>query len=247
MAGNIIPAIATTNAMIAGLCVMQAFKVMRNELNKAKMVFLTRGTERVILSEPLQPPNPNCPACSVAQATLTVDTSRATLNDLVESLLKMQLGYKGEFSVNSEAGVLYDPEEDQHLDKTFEELGLKADSSLTVIDEEDVDPKVNVVFNLDEKTLDKDVLPIRLEGKLKIASKPKTAPPPTVQTNGHAQTNGVNGTASVNSSKKRSADEAKLEVEDENVKKRGKVAAIPDDDIVMVEDSNGGVILIDDD
>ena len=38
MAGNIIPAIATTNAMTAGLCVLQSLKVFQNNLMQAKMV-----------------------------------------------------------------------------------------------------------------------------------------------------------------------------------------------------------------
>jgi hypothetical protein len=35
------PAIATAIAMIAGLCVLQAFKVLRAQLSKAKFFFLT--------------------------------------------------------------------------------------------------------------------------------------------------------------------------------------------------------------
>lgn len=38
MAGNIIPAIATTNAMTAGLCVLQSFKVFQNDLSHARTV-----------------------------------------------------------------------------------------------------------------------------------------------------------------------------------------------------------------
>ena len=38
MAGNIIPAIATTNAVIAGLIVMDALKVLAGEFSKCRTV-----------------------------------------------------------------------------------------------------------------------------------------------------------------------------------------------------------------
>jgi len=49
--------------------------------------------------------------------------SRATLNDLVEDLLRLELGYGEEFSVNNEVGPLYDPDETENLTKKLSELG----------------------------------------------------------------------------------------------------------------------------
>lgn len=251
MAGNIIPAIATTNAMTAGLCVLQAFKVMREQLNKAKMVFLTRGTERVISSEGLRPPNPDCATCGVAYETLVVDTKRAKLSDLVEDVLKGQLGYGEDFSVKRENDLLYDVDEDVHLEKTFAELGLKADTFITIFDEADENAKVDVIFSVIQKDVAEDGKPIQLPEELKIATKPKK---PAPEANGHATVNGTvpttngitNGTT--NGAAKRKADDAGLE--DEITRKKGKVMEEPQkngDDIVVLDDTNDGAIIIDDD
>jgi ubiquitin-like 1-activating enzyme E1 B len=124
MAGNIIPAIATTNAIVAGLCVLQSFKVLRNDFSSTKEVFLSPfAPERLLASDRIRTPNPDCPVCSVAQTRLLVDMSRATLNDLVEDFLRLQLGYGEEFVVNNEVGTLYDVEETDNLTKKLSELG----------------------------------------------------------------------------------------------------------------------------
>lgn len=50
--------------------------------------------------------------------------SRATLNDIVEDLLKLQLGYGEEFVVSNEVGILYDIDETDNLEKKLSELGM---------------------------------------------------------------------------------------------------------------------------
>ena len=66
MAGNIIPAIATTNAIVAGLIVLQALKVLKNALNECKTVYLRDKpiTSKVIIGSELVPPNPKCYVCA---------------------------------------------------------------------------------------------------------------------------------------------------------------------------------------
>ena len=79
--------------------------------------------ERLLASDRVRAPNPDCPVCSVAQTRVLVDMSRATLNDLVEDFLRLQLGYGEEFVVNNEVGILYDVDETENLNKKLTELG----------------------------------------------------------------------------------------------------------------------------
>lgn len=148
MAGNIIPAIATTNATVAGLCILQAFKVIKGEFDKAKevghrtvcwatvhflpanpyiQVFLTPfAPARLLAGDRSRPPNPRCPVCSTYQTSALVDMSRATLNDLVVDFVRLGLGYgdRDFIIVNSEAGLLYDVEETGNLPKKLSDLGM---------------------------------------------------------------------------------------------------------------------------
>ncbi|KAL9610110.1 MAG: hypothetical protein Q9167_005156 [Letrouitia subvulpina] len=242
MAGNIVPAIATTNAMIAGLCVLQAFKVMKEELGRAKTVFLERSGARVINSETLRPPNPNCEVCNVAQARLVVDPARATLSDLVEGVLKPDLGYGNEFSINNEVGTLYDPELDDNLSKKFGDLGIKNDSFLTVIDDEDENPRVNLSLSVTEKDLPEDSKSVLLPQMIKIPRKPVAT---SDRTDGEALvTVATNG---VTAKRKRSASPEEPPFQEQQSAKRGKLQkAVVSSDPVVIEESTNGAIVIDD-
>lgn len=159
MAGNIIPAIATTNAMTAALCVLQAYNVLRDDLAAARMIFLERTGARAINTDTLKPPNPDCPVCSTVVVRLEINSDKARLADIVEDILVARLGYT-EFSIVTDAGVCYDPDMEDNLPKLLAEVGVVDGAFATVIDEDDTQEdglRVNLQFVVVE-TKDKDAV-----------------------------------------------------------------------------------------
>jgi ubiquitin-like 1-activating enzyme E1 B len=88
-------------------------------------VFLSPfASERLLASDRIRTPNPDCPVCSVAQTRIIVDMARATLGDLVEDFLRLQLEYGEEIVINHGSDLLYDIEETDNLSMKLSELGI---------------------------------------------------------------------------------------------------------------------------
>lgn len=174
IAGNIIPAIATTNAICAGGSVLQTIKLIKGmdfsdripeqqngechsknrdmskqtsivEKNKevvkfSKNMFLSinrRGATNLFALETPHQANPVCAVCQANNLVIHVDRSKTLLRDIAETLVTNHLKYSDEFSMRIGGDIIYEPDFDDSLDMTLEQLKIKDNSFLTVVDELD--------------------------------------------------------------------------------------------------------------
>ena len=106
IAGNIIPAIATTNAIVAGLQVLQAFRILRRQMERkgepgglkdvCRYQYCLRNKTRkgyFLQPVPLTAPNPGCFVCRSANVDVALDTGRWTMEMLLGKIVKGQLGF----------------------------------------------------------------------------------------------------------------------------------------------------------
>jgi ubiquitin-like 1-activating enzyme E1 B len=136
MAGNIIPAIATTNAIIAGALVSESLKILRGDWNKARMVWLATSGDRAITASPLVPPSESCAVCQTPYVLAAVDPDQLKLGDFIERA-KTAVGYEGDVGLLHDARMLYDPDFDDNVEKTFAELVIKPGDFLTITDDDE--------------------------------------------------------------------------------------------------------------
>src|SRR6266850_1303022 len=121
MAGNIIPAIATTNAIISGLIVLQALHLLRATFDSLRNVHAQFKPSAPLSAIKLSLPNPHCGVCRDAYALLQCDPSRVTLAEVLEGILD---GLDREVSTYEDKRVLSDPDFDDNLDRTLESLSV---------------------------------------------------------------------------------------------------------------------------
>jgi ubiquitin-like 1-activating enzyme E1 B len=134
MAGNIIPAIATTNAIVAGVIVMIALRIIEGRTEECKTIYLktqANAKNKLLVPCVLDKPNPTCYVCSSKpEVSVKLDMKTFTLKMLEEKVLKTQLNMvapdveiddgKGTIIISSEEGETTD-----NNNKTLEEMNLR--------------------------------------------------------------------------------------------------------------------------
>lgn len=158
MAGNIIPAIATTNAIIAGMVVFQAVRVLAGQLSAVREPNLQRSEHAPIISYLPAGPNPACPTSSEAYLMLACDPARVTLGEVLADVVRgakgLAYGADVKLSVYEAGRLLNEPDygddddDDDRLNnegKTLEQLGCGVGTWLSIVDEEDEDERYQTV------------------------------------------------------------------------------------------------------
>ncbi|CAI4038251.1 hypothetical protein SMKI_04G5930 [Saccharomyces mikatae IFO 1815] len=152
IAGNIIPAIATTNAIIAGLSSLISLRVLNlleyapvtkyTDLNMAFTAKASNLSQNRYLSNPkLAPPNCNCPVCSkVCRGVIRLSSDclkKIKLSDLV-CLIREKYAFPNDISLldASNQRLLLDYDFEDLNDRTLSEVNLGNGSILLFSDEE---------------------------------------------------------------------------------------------------------------
>lgn len=121
IAGNIVPAIATTNAIVAGLQVAALVAILsRRPDQTVKDVCrytycLREPTRKGLVLQPtaLDPPQPSCYVCRAGRVTVAIDTELVTLRDFVKNVVQAKLNFVNPAIDIGDCGI-YD-EEDERL------------------------------------------------------------------------------------------------------------------------------------
>jgi ubiquitin-like 1-activating enzyme E1 B len=247
MAGNIIPAIATTNAIVAGLQVLEAVRIIKgcDIKTQCKNTYVLRFTTRrkhLLDPESLSDPKPDCFVCQTSQMHLRVDTTSFKLRDLLDLVIKKSIGFN-EPSISVDSSGVWEEGEgaddfSRNLDKTLEQLSITDSSILTVEDfTQDLETEI-IVTHCNKESFDKKLFPDYFEF---TGTKPTVAAAPSSPLKGSSPTKATSpsktraAASSSPTTRKRQREEGPLETAPTSSKKAKITVEIRDDDVIEIE------------
>lgn len=153
MAGNIIPAIASTNAIIAGAQVLQTLHALRRRWSDARFVSLNRNSAgRLISSITLGQPSAGCGVCQDDYVRAGVDVDRTTLGDIKAAVLRAReqggVGFEVDgMELYEGARLLADEDFDDNLPRPLRLLGITPGMTIACADEDGKHATLNVYLS----------------------------------------------------------------------------------------------------
>jgi ubiquitin-like 1-activating enzyme E1 B len=122
-AGSIIPAIATTNAIIAGLIVLKAFRVLAGKLDQCRNTWLKKQPTRGMLfvGSTLDPPNPKCYVCGDHFVRVKINTETTALKFFLEEIVMKEWELRSPIlsvTVEGSMKIIYEHPSDEDSEET---------------------------------------------------------------------------------------------------------------------------------
>lgn len=145
IAGNIIPAIATTNAIISGFSSLESLQYFTNKdfnesFRNSSTVFVSIKPNKYITGASLFEPNEKCASCSLSTRGVLYMTeaelTTMTLNQLVDDL-KSTYDYEDISLMLGKFKLIYDFDFEDNLNSSLKDVGFKSGETLLVQDEDD--------------------------------------------------------------------------------------------------------------